>query len=221
VTVELPQVEVQSLFSHGIDFYERRIYLTGAITEEVSSNLVRSLHLMSRISDPIEIVVQSYGGDLCAMFAIYDAIQIINSEASPIHTVGTGEVSSAALIILSCGRTRSATKNTYAMAHTASSDVQENYAHTVLSGARATDDMNQRMWELLAQHTFLSAKQWSDEAKNLGEVWMTADELKERGVIDDIIEPKCPPKKPVRPRSKSAATVKKSKRAKTSGVRKR
>jgi ATP-dependent protease ClpP protease subunit len=208
--VDLPQAEIQSLFAHGIDFYDRRIYLTGDINQESASNVIRSIYILSRVPESIEVMIQSYGGDLSAAFAIYDAIQSISCIASPIHTVGIGEVDSAALLILSCGFTRSATTNVYAMAHTSTSDLPEGEVHSVLSGASAMADANNMMWSLLAKHTNLTASEWSSEAKEGGEIWMRANDLKRRGVIDDIIPPNKMPRriKPVSTPAKKAAKKK-------------
>jgi ATP-dependent protease ClpP protease subunit len=213
--VELPH-EIQHLFQNGIDFYDKRIYLTGYISEDVAAEVIKSLYLFARVPEPVELFIQSCGGDLCATFAIYDTIQSLSSEDFPIHCVASGEVCSAALLLLSCGFTRSATPNVYAMAHTASAEVPEGETHTVLSSATATDDMNKRMWALLAKHTNLSAKEWSEEAKEGGEIWMSAKELKKRGIIDDII-----PALKTRRRVKGVATVKKGEGSKAPKSRKK
>lgn len=187
--MEVHAYELQYLYSQGIDFYDRRIHLCGEITEESASTVIRGLYLLARTSDPIEILIQSGGGYLGSTLAIYDTISILNKSTLPIHTVGTGEVCSAALLLLACGYTRSASENIYAMAHSASAGAEEMETHSLLSLAEAADDMSKKMWDLLAKHTKRTATQWKKAAKEAGEVWMKADDLKKYGVIDDIISP--------------------------------
>ena len=81
---------------------DRVVFLTGVIDEQVANLVVAQLlHLESDDPDKdIKLYVNSPGGDMNALFAIYDTMQFVHSD---IETTCVGQASSAAAVILAAG----------------------------------------------------------------------------------------------------------------------
>ena len=91
----------------AFDLYSRLLkdrvdFLTGMIDEQVANLVVAQLlHLESDDPDKdIKLYVNSPGGDMNALFAIYDTMQFVHSD---IETTCVGQASSAAAVILAAG----------------------------------------------------------------------------------------------------------------------
>jgi ATP-dependent protease ClpP protease subunit len=117
------------------------------------------------------------------MFALYDIMQQCSS---PITTVGTGAICSAAVLLLASGDKRYATENSWLMAHKATFS-HGGDADTVVAQADIAKKYEARHYELMDRHTNWSAAKWKRHEKNKGEVWMKPDEMLEAGVIDEIL----------------------------------
>ena len=171
------------LIDNHVDLDRRQIYLFGDINDDIVHKIIKAIHLLnSMASDPIFLWVKSPGGDVDSMFALYDCI--VNSR-SPISTVGTGEVCSAALLILACGHSRAATENCWGMHHQMSFTAEgtERSIDTEVSAARLQAILR---YKLLAAHSKKKATWWEQKAKDIGDVWMNAEQLLEIGVVDSI-----------------------------------
>ena len=81
---------------------DRIVFLTGLIDEQLANLVVAQLlHLESENPDKdIKLYVNSPGGDMNALFAIYDTMQCVQP---PIETTCVGQAASAAAVILAAG----------------------------------------------------------------------------------------------------------------------
>jgi ATP-dependent Clp protease protease subunit len=81
---------------------ERIVFLGSAIDDDVANLIIAQLlHLEGENTDQaISLYINSPGGDMLALFAIYDAMQFLGS---PIHTVCVGQAASAAAVLLAAG----------------------------------------------------------------------------------------------------------------------
>ena len=178
---------VQMLYNHSLDIKNRRIYLLTDVDEMTVSEIVLGLHTLSATEGPIEFWICSGGGELEPSFGLYDVIQRLDPDKTPVHTVATGHVCSAALLLLAAGHRRSVTENCWGMAHTthgiAVGDADSLSAQTAVALA-----MTSQMWYLLSLHTKKTAKQWEMIAKEHRELWLTADDLLDYGIVDDVIK---------------------------------
>jgi len=106
----------------GVDIENRRVYLSGEIFLEDALYLLQRINLINKlnpseeeVAKPIELFINSAGGSVYAMFSIIDTIQ---NCPSPIITIGTGQIMSAATLILAAGTGgRYLTKNSSVMNH--------------------------------------------------------------------------------------------------------
>jgi len=172
------------LLESGVDLEGRNLFMIGDVSSPNAENMISSLHLMNTRSDaPIKLWINSCGGDDQMLFYMYDAIV---SSKSPVYTIGTGMVCSAAALLLVCGDRRYATPNCWFMTHKGrfqlEGDEDEIRAATHLSSA-----VSDRYWKLVGRHTSRSAKWWFSRSKGHGELWMDVDEMLKNGVIDDVL----------------------------------
>ena len=80
----------------------RRLYLFDAVTDKSANALVKELHDLERQAPgaPIELYVNSDGGDLVAGLAVVDTMRQLSA---PIHTVCIGRCRSVAAAVLAAG----------------------------------------------------------------------------------------------------------------------
>jgi ATP-dependent Clp protease protease subunit len=107
-------MRTQDIFSHLLKY--RIIYLSGEITEQLSSLIIMQLIYLNGedSSKPIMIYIQSPGGDLYSGLSIIDGIGSIKA---PVYTVAIGFVASAAALILCGGEKIFSTKYATIMLH--------------------------------------------------------------------------------------------------------
>jgi len=103
----------QMWIESGIDLPGRHIFINDDIGEEMADRLISGLHLMDG-DKPVTITLQTYGGDVDSMFAMYDAIKGFHAE---IVMKVSGYACSAGMIILQAADSRLIAPHAYAMHH--------------------------------------------------------------------------------------------------------
>ena len=178
---------IQMLYSHGLDLKNRRIYLLTDIDEMVVFELLMGLQVLNQTEGGIELWICSGGGELEPTLGLYDAIQRLDPDRNPVHTIASGQACSAALLLLASGHTRSATQNCWGMAHT-TYGIVEGDSDGLAARTAMTLAMTSQMWYLLSLHTKKTAKQWKALAKDKRELWLTAEDMVTYGLVDDVIK---------------------------------
>jgi len=191
VTYYVPQVvETTNRGERGWDIYSRLlreniIFLGTPINDDVANVVcAQILFLESESSDKdISIYVNSPGGDITALFAIYDTLKYVKNEIS---TFCYGQAASAAAVLLAAG-----TKGKrFALPHA------RILIHQPYGGAagQATDIELQakeimRMRDLLNQMLALDTGQPIEKIQKDTDrdFIMSADEAKGYGIIDEVI----------------------------------
>ena len=81
---------------------ERIVFLGRPIDDDVANLIIAQLlHLEGEDQDrPINLYINSPGGDVLGLLGIYDAMQFL---AAPVHTVCVGQAASAAAVLLAAG----------------------------------------------------------------------------------------------------------------------
>ena len=163
---------------------DRIIFIRGEFNDDMSDSVVAQL-LFLESSDPdadIYMYVNSPGGHITSMYAIYDVMQYIKPD---IVTVGMGQCASAASFILAAGTKgkRFALPNTEVMIHELSGGTQ----------GKAQDMFNRmehtkKLWEKMAHHyvDFTGQKLAKIKKDMARDYFMSAEEAKEYGLIDEI-----------------------------------
>ena len=164
----------------------RIIFVGTAINDQVANTIVAQLLVLNKedAETPIQMYVNSPGGQVYAGLAIYDTMQMITN---PISTVAVGVTASFGTVILTAG----STGQRYALPHATI------HLHQPLGGAQgqATDiqiqakeilRLKERLNEILAHHTGKSVKQIEKDTDR--DYWMDSAGAKEYGLVDEILE---------------------------------
>lgn len=110
-----------------VDGDERLIYFTGGVSESNVSTAIEALFVMSFRDKhkPIHMLIETYGGSVDSMFALYDAMHYIPCE---ITTIALGKVMSAGVLIFAAGHKgkRLIAPHARLMTHPASGNLEGN-----------------------------------------------------------------------------------------------
>lgn len=172
------------------DIYSRllkdRIIFLGTPIDDTIANLIMAqlLHLESEDPDKdVFIYINSPGGSITSLFAIYDTMQYIKPD---VNTVCMGMAASAAAVILAGGANgkRYALPHARVMLHQPHGGAQ-GQASDIEIQAKLIVQMREQLNEILAHHTGKDLDKITHDTDR--DYWMLADEAKEYGVIDGIL----------------------------------
>lgn len=183
-------VEQTNRGERSYDIYSRllkdRIIFLGTPIDDAVANLITAqlLFLESEDSDrDISIYINSPGGQVYAGMAIYDTMQYIKPEVS---TLCLGMAMSMGAILLGGGAKgkRFALPNAKIMIHQGSAGFQGTPTDIDIQ-AREVLSLRKRMAEILAKHTGQPLERVESDIDR--DKFMTSEEGKEYGIIDDIL----------------------------------
>ena len=165
----------------------KRIVFLGTAIDDAVANLVvaQLLYLQSEDSKtPIELWVNSPGGSVSAGLAIYDAMQFVSA---PIHTTCVGLAASMGAVILAGGENgrRRSLPHAKIMIHQPWGGFQ-GQASDVAIHAEQILQTKKLLNGLLAKATGKDLAQVEIDADR--DKYFTADEAKDYGLIDEIVE---------------------------------
>lgn len=164
---------------------ERIIFLTGAVTDEVASVLIAQLLFLESENPKKDIFmyINSPGGIVTSGLGVYDTMQYIKPNVS---TLCVGQAASMGSLLLSAGATgmRFALPNSRIMLHQPSGGFS-GQATDIEIHAKEILEIKERLNKIYEKHT----KQKVDVIRKTLErdYFMTANEAKKFGVIDEII----------------------------------
>ena len=167
---------------------ERIIFLSGVIDDHIANVVVAQLlHLASKDPDKdIQLYINSPGGSVTAGLAIYDTMQYIKPDVS---TVSIGMTASMGALILTAG----AKGKRYALPNS------EILLHQVMGGAKGQASeieitakqilrIKESINKILAKHTGQSFSKIAQDTDR--DFYLSAEEAKAYGVVDEVIVPK-------------------------------
>jgi ATP-dependent Clp protease protease subunit len=183
-------VEQTNRGERAFDIYSRllkeRIIFLGTPIDDTVANLMMAqlLHLESEDPDKdISVYINSPGGEITGLFAIYDTMQYIKPDVS---TICIGQAASAAAVLLAAGTPG----KRYALPH---ARILIHQPHGGASGQAVDIEIQakeiMRMRELLdgilAHHTGQTVEKISGDTDR--DFLMSAPEAKEYGIVDEIL----------------------------------
>ncbi len=168
---------------------EKRIILIGRDIDDTLAQQVQRLLIELEKRDStkeIQIFINSPGGSVIAGLGIYDAIQYVRCDVS---TSCHGLCASMAAVLLAGGTKgkRFATKTSRIMIHAASGNQKMNNADMDIL-QKLVDKSGEELYAILSVHTGQSIEKIVKDCEV--DYWMTAQEAKEYGIIDFIIDRK-------------------------------
>lgn len=166
------------------DLLARRVvYLRGPLQDDAADLVVAQLMLLdSESPEPIDLIVNSPGGVITGMFAIYDTMGMLSA---PVNTRCVGLAASAGAFLLSTGTgVRSATENSRIMLHQPLGGVQGTARDIEIQAANIVW-MRERINRIVADRCGRSFEEVSADTDR--DLWMTAQEALEYGIIDEVV----------------------------------
>lgn len=171
-------------------FEERIIFVYGTVTDEMSKDILQQLlYLDKKNHDPITMYIDSPGGYCQQGLTILNTMEMIDS---PIIGVVVGEACSmAGTMICRCDE-RYALKDARIMLHQAAGG-----AYGRIMDARVQfeqfEQINDNLVEKIAEATGHSKEEMLQVMDR--DKWFTAEEAKDFGIIDHVLQPSKSPKK--------------------------
>ena len=163
-----------------------RIIFLGTPIDDYTANTLQAQLLYLDSADPgkdISIYLNSPGGSVSAGLGIYDTMQFVTS---PVATICTGMAASMAAVLLVAGAEgkRSALPHSRVMIHQPLGGVQ-GQASDIEIEAREIQKLKKELYQIIADHSHTPYdKVWADSDRNY---WMTAEEAREYGMIDQVL----------------------------------
>ena len=183
-------IEQTARGERSFDLYSRllndRIIFLGTPIDDAIANLVSAqlLHLESENPDrDVNLYINSPGGEINALFAIYDTMQYIQCDVS---TSCIGEATSAAAVLLAAGTNgkRFALPHARIVIHQPGGGAAGQAVDVELQ-AKELLRMRNLLEEILAHHTGQSIERVRKDSDR--DFIMSADDAKEYGLVDEVL----------------------------------
>ena len=183
-------IEERQLNIAAMDVFSRlmmdRIIFLGLPIDDYVANVIQAQLLFLESTDPskdIQIYFNTPGGSVHAGLGIYDTMQYIGSD---IATICTGMAASMGAILLTAGTKgkRTALKHSRVMIHQPMGGAQ-GQASDIEITAREIQKLKKELYDILSVHTGNPYKKIVKDADR--DYWMTSEEAKEYGMIDEIL----------------------------------
>ncbi|MBO4906792.1 MAG: ATP-dependent Clp endopeptidase proteolytic subunit ClpP [Bacteroidaceae bacterium] len=167
---------------------DRIIFLGTQIDDYTANTLQAQLLYLDSVDagKDISIYINSPGGSVYAGLGIYDTMQFISSDVA---TICTGMAASMAAVLLVAGTEgkRSALPHSRVMIHQPLGGAQ-GQASDIEITAREIQKLKKELYTIIANHSHTDYdKVWADSDRDY---WMTAEEAKAYGMVDDVLSRK-------------------------------
>ncbi|NQW42127.1 MAG: ATP-dependent Clp endopeptidase proteolytic subunit ClpP [Bacteroidetes bacterium] len=183
--IEERQLNIAAMDIFSRLMMDRIIFLGVGINDEVA-NIVMGQLLFLESTNPnrdIQIYINSPGGSVYAGLGIYDTMQYIGSDVA---TICTGMAASMGAVLMCAGAhgKRSALKHSRVMIHQPMGGVQGQATEIDIT-YREINKLKKELYDIISQHsgqTYEKVEKDSDR-----DYWMTSEEAKEYGMLDEIL----------------------------------
>lgn len=184
-------IEERQLNVASMDVFSRlmmdRIIFLGLPIDDYVANIIQAQLLYLDSADPgkdIQIYFNTPGGSVHAGLGIYDTMQYISADVA---TICTGMAASMGAVLLTAGTKgkRSALRHSRIMIHQPMGGA-EGQASDIEITVREIVKLKKELYEIIALHSgndFEKVEKDSDR-----DYWMTSQEAKDYGMIDEILE---------------------------------
>ena len=185
-------VETTNRGERGYDIFSRllkdRIIFLGTPVDDQIANLIIAQMIYLEYEDPtqdIKLYINSPGGVVYSGLAIYDTMQMIKPDVAT-FCMGMGASMAAVLLAGGTKGKRFALPNARVMIHQGSAGFR-GAVPDIEVAARETLNLTTKLTEIMALHT---GQQYDKvKADTQRDYYMTANEAKEYGIVDEVLEP--------------------------------
>lgn len=184
--IEERQLNIAAMDIFSRLMMDRIIFLGIPINDEVA-NIIMGQLLFLESSNPnrdIQIYINSPGGGVHAGLAIYDTMHYIGSD---VCTICTGMAASMAAVLLCAGANgkRTALKHSRVMIHQPLGGAQGQASDMEIT-VNEIKKLKKELYDILAHHSGQTYKKIEKDSDR--DFWMTSEEAKEYGMIDDVLQ---------------------------------
>lgn len=186
-------IEKTSYGERAYDIYsrllkDRIIFLGGPINDVVANAVIAQLLFLEHEDQKkdIKVYVNTPGGSVTAGLAIYDAMQYVKN---PVSTICVGMAASMGAVLLAAGKKgkRLALPNSEILLHQVMGGA-EGQAIEIEITAKHIVKIKDKLNQILARHTGQKLAQIERDTDR--DFYLTAEEAKQYGLIDEIIKTK-------------------------------
>ncbi len=164
---------------------DRIIFLGYPVNDEVA-NIITAQLLFLESTDrtrDIQLYINSPGGGVYAGLGLYDTMQFVTPD---IATICTGMAASMSAVLMAAGAAgkRSALKHARIMMHQPSAGAA-GQASDVEITVNEVRKVKHELYEILSNHTGQTIEKVTKDSNR--DFWMTADEAKTYGLVDEVL----------------------------------
>jgi len=190
LVIEPPQASLYEALNNQLgtllDYEDSVIFINDEINDHTLTDfIIRMRSLLQHRTDknaPINLMINSPGGDIYEMFGIIDYIESLDVK---VNTICRGRAFSAAAIILTMGTgKRMMSKRSTVMFHQSSSFLGGKMSD-ITAYLDNVKSLEKIIYGMLESKTKQDAEWWKNKMRS--DMFFTADELLEIGVIDQVI----------------------------------
>ena len=167
---------------------ERIIFLAGPITDGLANSVIAQMLFLAS-ADPkkdIQLYVNTPGGSVTAGMAVYDTMQYVKC---PVSTICFGLAGSMGAVLLAAGAKgkRYALPNTEILLHQVAGGIQGQAVEIEIT-AKQIIKIKNKLNKILSKHTSQSLEKVEKDTDR--DFYLTAEEAKEYGIVDEVIKAK-------------------------------
>lgn len=168
---------------------ERIVFLAGPVNDAVANSIIAQMLFLSSAdsSKDIQLYINTPGGVVTAGLAIYDTMQYVKA---PISTVCVGLAGSMGATLLAAGakKKRFALPNSEILLHQVASGGISGEAVEIEITAKQIVRIKDKLNRILAKHTGQPLRKLERDTDR--DFYLSAQEAKEYGLIDQVIKTK-------------------------------
>jgi ATP-dependent Clp protease protease subunit len=167
---------------------DRIIFLAAPITDPVANSIIAQLLFLAS-KDPnkdIQLYINTPGGSVTAGMAIYDTMQYVKPDISTV-CIGLAASMGATLLASGAKGKRFALPNSQVLLHQVAGGVTGEAVEIEIT-AKQIIKIKEKLNKILAKHTGQPLEKIERDTDR--DFYLSADESKEYGLIDEVIKPK-------------------------------
>jgi ATP-dependent Clp protease protease subunit len=183
--IEERQLNVTQMDVFSRLMMDRVIFLGTGIDDQVANIMQAQLLFLQSVDakQDIQVYLNSPGGSVYAGLGIYDTMQYI---APDVATICTGMAASMGAVLMCAGTKgkRAALRHARVMIHQPMGGA-EGQASDIEITAREIQKLKKELYDIIAEHSGQTyEKVWADSDRDC---WMTAEEAKAYGMLDEVL----------------------------------
>ncbi len=183
-------IEERQLNVVGMDVFSRlmmdRIIFMGVAVNDYVANVIQAQLLFLESTDPkrdIQLFINSPGGSVIDGMGIYDTMQYVSPD---IGTICTGLAASMGAVLLTAGTKgkRTCLPHSKVMIHQPSGGMQGQFSDMEIY-YNLNKSMKKELYDILSKHTGQKYDKIEKDCDR--DNWMSAEEAKKYGLIDEVL----------------------------------